>query len=338
VKQLFSIFLFSCLFYACQTDLPNEFIQTPYKLNLPPGFPPPPIPGDNLLTEQRVLLGKKLFFDPILSRDSTIACGSCHLPGYAFSDNLPLSLGVNNRQGVRNTPSLANIAYAPVLLRDGGKSSLEAQIINPIEAHNEMDFTILELLEKLGTNEEYVVLFENAYGRKPDLFALSRALAAFERTLISGNSRYDRFFYSHENDALSSTEKRGMGIFFGEKANCSGCHGGFNFTNNTFQNNGLYLEYADKGRGSITFREEDNGKFRIPTLRNIELTAPYMHDGSLKSIEEVIEHYLQGGKGHANQSELIEPFSLTEAEQQDLIQFLKSLTDYDFVNNSQFVP
>ena len=181
-------------------------------------------------------------------------------------------------------------------------------------------------------------LAQEAYGRKMDLYVITRAIAAFERTLISGNSRYDQFFYQGKKDALSEKEKKGMELFFSERLACSICHGGFDFTEYSLENNGLYRDYEDKGRNRVTSKEEDIGKFKVPTLRNVALTAPYMHDGSLKSLEEVIDHYQLGGKGHPNQHPATQGFEISATEKQELLLFLQSLTDEEFIHNPDFLP
>ncbi len=221
-----------------------------------------------------------------------------------------------------------NVAYTPIMLRDGGNPTLETQVLVPVETHFEMDFNMALLIERLNMNAEYVAEFQNVFAKNPDAFQITRALASFERTLISGNSTFDKFEYQDDETALSESENRGMQLFFNDKLNCSGCHSGFLFTNNSFQNNGLYNDYsADSGRARITLLHEDVGKFKVPTLRNISITAPYMHDGSVATLDDVINHYMSGGSGHENQSELIKHFVLNLQEREDLINFLNALTD-----------
>ncbi len=335
IRSRHSIFLLLLLLAACRKD-PETVFNDEYTLRIPAGFPEPSFPADNALTRTRVELGRLLFFDPVLSRDSSISCGSCHLPHLAFSDNKALSLGIENRVGERNAPSLANVAYLPVFIRDGGVPTLELQVLVPIDDHLEMDFNIVEAGQRLNRNERYIRLSRRAYNRDPDPYVILRALAAFQRTFISGNSRYDK--YLHAGGTLSTQELRGRDLFFSDSLACSHCHSGFNFTGNAFENNGLYLTYSDSGRARITMRAEDNGKFRVPSLRNIALTAPYMHDGSLVSLSEVIDHYASGGTTHANKNPIIRPFSLPTDDKQALILFLESLTDNEFVHNPSFRP
>jgi len=301
----------------------NEVIQ----LSLPLGFPYPIIPNDNLPTQNRIRLGRMLFFDPILSRDSTVSCESCHHENNVFSDTLRVSIGIEGRKGTRNTPSLVNIAYQPVFFWDGGVPSLEQQVLAPFDAHAEFDFDINKVALLLNNHPAYPALFQKAYNRLPDVYSITRAIACFERTLYGGTSKYDSYVYKGDSSALTISEIRGMKIFFGENGECFHCHQGFNFTDYSFRNNGLYSVYPDSGRAMITLSASDLGKFKVPSLRNIEKTAPYMHDGSFPTLEKVVQHYVEGGRRHRNKDRLIQPLALSKVEQQDLINFLKSLSD-----------
>jgi cytochrome c peroxidase len=304
-------------------------------MQVPAGFPEPEFPADNEFSEARWTLGKQLFFDPILSRDSSISCASCHLPQFAFSDTVAFSPGVAGAAGVRNSPSLANVAYHPYFTREGGVPTLEMQILVPIQEHNEFDFHILLIAERLQQDNAYRQMSWEAYEREPDAFVITRALSVFERSLLSGNSPYDQFA-NGKTKALTAPEKRGMELFFSEKTQCASCHGGFNFTNYAFENNGLYEDYPDSGRFRLTGKPEDRARFKVPSLRNVGLTAPYMHDGALPSLEAVVAHYDQGGKNHPHKSPLVRPLGLTPKERDDLVAFLHSLTDYEFVQNPLF--
>ncbi|MBC7777016.1 MAG: c-type cytochrome [Phycisphaerae bacterium] len=307
-----------------------------YVLRVPAGFPMPDIPADNTLTKSRIALGKRLFYDPALSADSTRSCGSCHAPHLAFSDSTAVSLGIEHRLGTRNAPSLANVAYQNKLLREGGVPTLEMQILVPIQEHNEFDFNILLVAERLQKMPKYVEMAEKAYERVPDAFVITRSIAAFERTLLSGDAPYDQYAFQGKSNALSASEKRGLELFQSERLNCSKCHEGFLFTNQGFTNNGLSEVYPDSGRIRLTGLESDRAVFKVPSLRNIALTAPYMHDGSLPTIEAVIVHYQTGGKPHPNKSPLLKPFNLTVQERKDLLAFLHSLTDQKFITNPEF--
>ncbi|MGB1206519.1 MAG: cytochrome-c peroxidase [Chitinophagales bacterium] len=307
-------------------------------LQIPSGFPPPLFPDENNFTVARWQLGKKLFYDPILSRDSSLSCASCHLPNYAFSDTTAFSSGVENAAGTRNSPSLANVAYHPYFTREGGVPTLEMQILIPIQEHNEFDFNIVLISEKLQADETYQQMAMEAYEQAATPFVITRALSTFERSLLSGNSRYDKFAFQNQENALNEIEKMGMNLFFSEKTNCSHCHSGFNFTDYAFENNGLYENYEDVGRFRLTGNEDDIALFKTPSLRNISLTAPYMHDGSMSDLKTVVEHYVSGGKNHVHKNEILQPLDLTIAEQEAIIAFLESLTDNNFINNKNFMP
>lgn len=333
-KRSITTALLPLLFSAC---IGLQFYRSDQmtRMELPAGFPPVSFPEDNAFTKQRWALGKLLFYDKSLSRDSSVSCASCHLPGFAFSDTTALSKGASDRAGTQNAPTLTNVAYNPYYTRLGGVSTLEKQILVPIQEHNEFDFNILSIAQRLKVNKTYQTLSQQAYGRPLDYYVITRSIANFERTLISGNSPYDRFKNGHK-DALNELAQKGMTLFYSEKTNCSLCHGGFNFTNYGFENNGLYEVYKDIGRMRLTEKEEDRSKFKVPTLRNIAVTAPYMHDGSLKTLEEVIEHYNSGGKNNSLKNPVLKPLHLNTEEKQALIAFLKSLTDLTFLSNEKF--
>lgn len=333
--QIIVLILFSLL-VACTK---NPAIQSePRLMELPVGFPPMSIPDSNAFTLERWSLGKRLFFDPILSSSNQVSCASCHKPEIAFSDNVALSIGDMNSLGTSNSPTLTNIGYNPYFTRAGGVPTLEMQILVPIQEHNEFNSNILDIAEELNHDSSYIKQSLDAYNRIPDPYVITRAIANFERSLISGDSKFDHYFYQGINNLMNESELRGYQLFTSTKANCSSCHSGFNFTNYSFQNNGLYEVYADSGRMRLTKLESDRALFKVPTLRNIELSAPYMHNGSLNTLEEVVEHYNSGGKPHPNKSNLITPLNLTYQEKKDLVAFLKTLTDYHFINNKNFKP
>ena len=299
-------------------------------IEIPFGFPEFIVPKDNPLTEAKIELGKKLFFEKLLSRDSSISCASCHNPKYAFTDGLVKAKGIKDREVTRNTPTLTNIAYNTSFLRDGVNPSLEAQVIVPIHEKNEFDFHILLAAERLKKKKEYVDLSLAAFGEVPNPKVISNAIASYERTLISGNSRYDQFTFQKDSTALSNNELRGMHLF--NKHNCVSCHSGFNFTNGEVVNNGLYKDYTDIGKMRVTLDPKDKGAFKVPTLRNVAITAPYMHDGSIKSLEAVIDHYIRGGYDNPNKDKRIKGIKLSENDKQDLVVFLKCLTDSSFID------
>lgn len=333
MKCLLIILLIFSSYFLISIDK-DDVITTNYTLEIPAGFPEPIIPENNQLTQERVDLGRALFYDPILSIDSTISCASCHHQALGFADNRVISPGVEGRLAARNAPTLTNVVYNPTFLFDGHLQTLEMQILVPIQEHAEFNHNIVEISKLLKKDKRYVELSLAAYNRLPDPFVITRSIAAFERTLISGNSPYDKEVYQGKN-SMTKSQKRGMDLFFNQ-LNCVECHSGFNFTNFKTENNGLYKVYADSGRMRTTNLESDRALFKIPTLRNIALTAPYMHDGSFATLDEVIRHYESGGKAHPNKNKLIQPFTLSNRERKDLIHFLEALTDEEFVRNEAF--
>ncbi|MEM0998926.1 MAG: cytochrome c peroxidase [Bacteroidota bacterium] len=324
--------LLALLFWGCEPAQPFLPASDVYRVDLPAGFPEMPVIPGNELTQSRVELGKLLFFDPAMSRDRTISCGSCHFQEYGFSDPVPLSIGVDGRKSLRNSSPLVNLAWRESFFRDGGVRTLELQVLAPITDHLEMDFTIQGAVERMKENPQYVQLSRAAYGREPDAFVLTRAISAYERTLISGNSRYDRYT-NYGESVLTAQELRGMELFFSERTNCGGCHGGFNLSNEEFANNGRYVAGADSGRMRVTQFEGDRGRFKVPTLRNIAETFPYMSDGELATLDDVVEHYRTGIVPHPNLSPLIpaEGISITDSEKADLVAFLGTFSDAEFL-------
>jgi len=301
------------------------------ELEIPLGFPAIIYPEGNEPSESRWILGKKLFFDPIMSRDGSISCSSCHAPHLAFSDSVALSPGAGRAAGKRNAPSLSNVAYHPYYTRDGSIPTLEMQILVPIQEHNEFDSNILEIAERLSKDSAYCQMSRAAYGRMPDSYVITRSLANYERSLISGNSPYDQYTFQGNKKALTEHALDGMKLFFSERAQCSSCHGGFNFTDYGFENNGLYLQYPDSGRIRFSELETDRARFKVPSLRNLTYTAPYMHDGSKADLHAVIDHYSEGMQLHENLSKGLEPMHFTLKEKESLIAFLLSLNDSSFV-------
>jgi len=294
-------------------------------LSVPSSFDPVPIPSHNPLTEEKVELGRRLFFDVRLSEDRTVSCASCHIPTLAFSDPRPLSFGVHGRLGIRNSPSLVNAAYLKLLFWDGGAFTLESQALGPLENPVEMNMNLGELLDRIQQDSSYVEEFQDVFNQSPDLKTVTQALATFQRTIRSGGSRFDSFIDGNTS-ALSEQEERGMALFSG-KAKCATCHSGPLFTDQEFKNNGLAFTTSDSGRARITLDPNDFAQFKTPSLRNIELTAPFMHDGRFRNLDEVLEHYDAGGTGSRGQDADIKPLSLSTNEKEDLISFLKSLTD-----------
>ncbi|MEL6676793.1 MAG: cytochrome c peroxidase [Bacteroidota bacterium] len=303
----------------------------------PVHFPLVDYPADNLPSKARIDLGRQLFYDPILSRDSTISCASCHHQDKAFTDGRTLSQGIAGKSGVRNVPTLTNVAYHPYFFAEGGSPTLELQTIGPIETEHEMGFNAAELDARVKGHPHYEALAQQAYGREMGIYVITRALAVFERTFISGASAYDQFIQG-DTAALGADARAGMALFFSDKTGCGTCHSGHNFTDYRIVNIGLYETYADEGLYRVSGKEQDKGKMKTPTLRNVALTAPYMHDGSLPDLQTVLQHFNTGGKGHVNQDSLIHPLGLTSGEMAQLEAFLHSLTDKAFLQNPFFRP
>ena len=308
--------------------------EMPY-LEVPRGFPDPVFPEDNAFTADRWILGKKLFYSKALSRDESISCAHCHNQQLGFADDVAVSLGVDGLPGTRNASTLTNVAYQPYFTSEGGVPTLEMQIAVPVQEHNEFDFNMVEIAERLQGHSEWNEMSQDAYGRNIDPFVITRALACFERSLLSGNSPYDQQTYQGIAHALTEEQERGMEIFEGAGM-CNQCHQGFNFSNYQFENNGLYDVYADSGRYRLTHLEEDIARFKVPTLRNVEYSAPYMHNGSLETLEDVVEHYSTGIKNHMNKSPMLENLNLSAEQKSDLVAFLKALSDEDFITNIKF--
>jgi cytochrome c peroxidase len=358
-------FILSLFILACQDDDSSEptesedlldsiaYNPTPYNFEFPMGYPSVTLPTDNPMTEQGILLGRKLFFDPILSADSSQACASCHLAEHGFTDGNAVSLGIDGIAGTRSSMSLVDLAYVRSgLFWDGRVATLEEQALIPVEDPIEMHHSWPEVIEDLKNHPEYPRLFREAFGinTKSEITKelAAKSMAQFERTILSsGQSKYDRFI--REEAYLNASELRGFIMFFNHEsevqsanlpdAECSHCHAAPTFASNDFINNGITavdsnLNYPDIGRANVTGNFFDRGKFRVPTLRNIALTAPYMHDGKFETLEEVLEHYNSGGHPSLNSDPLIYPLGLSEDQKIDIINFLHTLTDTSLINRA----
>ena len=321
--KLWGVILILVGLSSCSADNPTA---KSIELSVPKGFSIPIIPEQNPITSEKIALGKKLFFDSRLSKNNNISCGTCHLPEFAFSDTVAVSVGTNGELGFRNTPSLINIAYKTLFHMDGGVRTLELQTLAPIIDTNELGGDFSKILNTLNTDTFYLKLFKNAFDTLPSVYGITRALASYERSLIGGNSNYD--FYRNGNlEALSESQLRGLALFNSNRLNCNSCHSGVLFTNYTYQNVGMEEQFSDSGRARITYLHDDAGKFVVPSLRNIARTAPYMHNGSIANLTEVITYFERGGGNHWNKSKLIKSFTLSVSEREDLIHFLESLSD-----------
>lgn len=306
------------------------------ELKAPLGLPPVPVPADNPETVETISLGKKLFFETKLSADESLSCASCHNPGIAFGDGRKRSVGVGGKVGVRNAPTLVNAAYNPAQFWDGRAQSLEEQVGEPIKNPIEMNLSHGALVDRLRADAGYRAAFEKAFGPGPvTMSKVEKAVASFERTLVSGNSPFDRYEYGGDKAALSAAAIRGLEIFRDKtKGNCAACHTIGEkyalFTDGKYHNIGVGVndegDLTDLGRYHATKVEGDKGAFKTPTLRNVALSAPYMHDGSLKTLEDVVEYYAGGGNSNPYLDKEFKAIKIKGSERADLLAFLQSLT------------
>ena len=312
-------------------------IGTPVEITAPLGLPPVPVPPDNPPTAETIALGRRLFYDPRLSVDNTVSCASCHKPALAFSDGRQLPEGVRQQKGRRNAPSLLNAAYREAFFWDGRSPSLEAQAQEPVQNPLEMAHTLQGAVERLMSDSSYRAAFEKAFGPGPVTYEeVGKALASFERTLLCGNSPFDRYFYGHDPMALSESAKRGLEVFRNPaEGNCETCHSIGDqyalFTDNKFHNDSVGPtsdndDPVDLGHYLITRIEADKGAFRTPSLRNVALTAPYFHDGSRATLQDVIGFYIRGGNPVRYRDKEIQSIWLSGQDRADLQAFLESLT------------
>ena len=301
-----------------------------YKLKIPFGLEETAvvIPADNLLTKEKVELGRLLFFDKRLSQDNTIACANCHIAKFAFTDGKPVSTGIRGQKGGRSAPASFNRVFSSAQFWDGRAATLEAQSVGPFTNPIEHGFANYDVMNaKMMKIPGYRKLFKQVFS--DDTITTERvgmAIASFQRTVLSGNSPADRFDQGGETGAIPEAAQRGL-ILFREKARCTKCHSGFNFTDEKFHNLGIGWDTntVDLGRYMITNNPEEIGAFKTPTLREIARSSPYMHDGRFKTLEEVVNFYNQGGVKNPHQDNLILPLELTDQEKHDLVEFLHTL-------------
>jgi len=286
-----------------------------------------PEPADNPATPDKVRLGQRLFRERLLSRNRSIACDDCHQPKRAFADGRVKAVGVYGRQGPRSVPTLINRAWGESFFWDGRTATLEQQVVLPIQAETEMDLTLDEAVVRLRQKRRYRKAFAAVFDREPNSDDLARALATYVRTILAGDSRYDRYLFG-KPDALSARELAGLRLFQG-KANCSVCHSGPMFSDERLHNTGIAWRdgrWLDEGRAIVTEQQEDRGKFKTPTLREVVRTAPYMHDGSLETLEDIVNFYANGGRKNPYLDSELHPLTLTDGEKDALAAFLRSLT------------
>lgn len=344
---------FVLIIFGCNKN-DFEYNPTPYTLEIPSHFPDMPIPSDNLMTVEGVELGRFLFYDKNLSSDGSVSCASCHFQSKAFSDPSQFSGGVNGTLGTRNSMALVNLGWNSSFFWDGRAQTLEEQIFHPIVDPVEMNNSWVNVENYLNQDPVYLSLFRSAFDvTEIDSVHVSKAIAQFVRTMISGESKFDVMYKAENNLTLNTSEQQlynqvspeefaGYDLFKSlNGADCFHCHNGPLMQVQTFSNNGLDATFSDLGRGGITNNSNDNGKFKVPTLRNVEFSAPYMHDGRFSSIDEVINHYSHGIEVSSTIDPLIE-FSFQggvqlDSDEKELLKaFLFTLTDYKFLNNPAF--
>ena len=351
----------------------NLAVATEYNWNLPEWTPKPIVPVDNPMTAEKVKLGRYIFYEPRLSITGEYSCASCHKQALAFTDGKPVGVGSTDEKHPRNSMSLANMAYNPVLTwANPLMTSLEDQALIPMFGEHPVEMGMVgkeqEMIAWMEQDPNYVKMFADAFGQKQPVNVknMTKALASFERSLVSFNSSYDRYRYQGQQNAISAAAKRGEKLFNSERTECFHCHGGINFSDSvkhenlvftevSFHNTGLYniddnggYPVPNTGINEITHEAEDMGRFKVPTLRNIARTAPYMHDGSVATLKDAIAHYQAGGRtisegefagiGSQNpyKSGFIKGFEISESEINDLIAFLNSLTDEEFITNPEY--
>ncbi len=341
------------VFYSCKKDK-VEYNTTPYVLDIPSHFPDMIIPEDNPMTVEGVALGRKLFYEKKLSGDNTVSCGTCHAPELAFADGNQFSEGIDGQLGTRNSMALINLGWNTSFFWDGRSKTLEEQIIEPVINPIEMNTTWQNVVEKLNGDVQYRNMFFKAFNiDNIDSIYVAKAIAQFIRTLISGTSKFDVMYKFENNIPLSANEISIQGTITPSEwagydlfkslngADCFHCHNGPLMQVHKFSNNGLDATFSDIGRGAITGNPDDNGKFKVPTLRNIVFSAPYMHDGRFSTLDEVINHYSHGIQMSSTIDPLIEFAGQggvqLDAQEKDLLkQFLLTLTDSSFINNPDF--
>lgn len=332
-------FAAALMLFACKVD-PKISTNTTLKEVKPKGWPEPAYTYSvNTLSEPRFQLGRALFYETMLSRDNTISCATCHQYYSAFANSMhKVSHGINDLEGKRNAPALFNLTWHPYFMHDGGINHIEVQPLGPIANPIEMDENINVVLEKLRATNRYRVMFKNAFGDEEinsQRFLL--AMTQFQGMLYSVNSKYDKIARGEKDVAYTAEEKRGYDLFL---ANCNACHKEPLFTDFAFRNNGLSVDpvYQDSGRAHITRMPDDVYKFKTPSLRNIDVTGPYMHDGRFETLQECLNVYTNtSGRNMKNIDPLLKtPMALSAQDKSDLIAFLKTLTDQSFITNTRF--
>lgn len=340
IKHLTFIVWLTAISWGCTE---KENIETEVLFSIPANFPKPTYDlTKNPVTKTGFELGKALFYDKSLSRDGSVSCASCHLQSAAFTDLKTFSRGIENRVGSRNAPPIQNMAWMNLFFWDGGVFELDLFPIAPIQNELEMDETVANVLKKLNQNDSYRKQFKKAFG-SDEITSLNlfRALSQFQLALVSANSRYDKYIRGETGGTLSAGELEGLALF---KQKCSSCHAGELFTDQSFRNNGLKImseNEMETGRFRVNLNEADKYKFRVPSLRNIAFTAPYMHDGRFETLADVMNHYAENVNDTPNLDHLLKNngklgIELTSSEKQKLIAFLNTLSDDSFISDKRF--
>lgn len=353
IRYVLKIAIVGLLVLSCKKS-EVKYIQTPYDLKIPSHFPDMPIPANNPMTIEGVALGRKLFYEERLSLDESISCATCHAPEVSFTDANQFSAGVNGTLGNRNSMALINLGWQEAFFWDGRAKTLEDQILEPVPNPIEMHLQWKDAQKRIGDDPEYRNMFLGAFGvEKIDSISIAKAIAQFLRTMISSQSKFD-VMYKYENsipfesgdqaiyESITASEWAGYDLFKSlNGADCFHCHNGPLMQVQKFSNNGLDATFNDKGRWLVTHNPADEGLFKVPTLRNVALTAPYMHDGRFSTLEEVVNHYSSGITISPTIDPLIEFASqggvqLSDLEKGYLIDFLNTMTDYQFINNPEY--
>jgi cytochrome c peroxidase len=340
-KIISALALFSTIVAVVQVSHRAEAVRPvrpvgkPQTIATPLGLPPVPVPADNPITVETVALGKRLYFDKALSVDKSISCATCHQPDQGFADRTAVSTGVEGKKGTRNAPTVINAAYCATQFWDGRVQTLEKQAEGPVQNPIEMGHSLAGVVARLSRNPSYVAAFERAYGAGPVTYEkVEKSIAAYERTIVAGNSPFDRWYFGADQHAVDKTVKHGFEVFRRpDKGDCASCHTISQhyalFTDNQFHNTGVAATNeapTDLGRYVVTHADRDRAAFKTPSLRNVAETAPYMHDGSLNTLEQVVDFYVAGGNPNPWLDPMIGKLHLTRREKADLVAFLKSLS------------
>lgn len=332
---LFSIVAVMLTYGSGEFVRPVRPIGTPQGIATPLGLPPVPVPADNPSTLETITLGKRLYFDTSLSIDNSVSCATCHDPAHGFAYAGQVSTGVGGKRGTRNSPTIINVAYYTTQFWDGRENTLEKQAEGPVQNPVEMAHSLAGVVARLSSDPSYITAFERAYGAGPVTFdKVEKSIAAYERRVVAGNSPFDRWYFAGDQHAVDKSVKRGFEVFRRvDKGNCASCHEIAEhtalFTDNKFHNIGVGVRNGapyDLGRYEVTHTDRDRGAFKTPSLRNIAQTAPYMHDGSLGTLVQVIDFYADGGNANPWLDSKIMVRHLTTQEKADLVAFLKSLS------------